>query len=192
MGDQNEGTKVVNIVVGVLLMLVVMAAVVAFVMWGAGKFNSTQKDMQDQVNAVEIAKYNQYDDNEVSGTDVLTAVKTYKNSDMCIFVSTKKMNGGAVYDFSRDDITAAPTGNKVYAVGTNAKSDGSQTIEYNNDMQKFAAEVIVDNPANNSNYTKLTTKDQDPYINPNGKFWACLVYDKYTEEVAGILFRQTK
>ena len=187
MGDQNEGVKVSNIVIGVLVFAVIAAAVIAFVMWGANRFNKAQSDLADTVEGVDIARFNQYDDNEVSGTDVLTAVKTYRNMDMCIFVSTKKQNGGNVYDLTQD----ASLLSTVTAYGHNGQQ---AQVAWDADKGKFTANILVaDNQLqNNTNVTPLTTKGQDPYVNQQGKFWATLVYDSDTMDVAGILFRQTK
>lgn len=187
MGDQNEGLKVSNLVIGVLIFLVVVAAVVAFVMWGSNRFNGAVSDMQDTVDGVDIAKYNQYDENEVSGSDVLTAAKTYRNMEMAIFVSTKKLNG-SVYDLTQnyDAVGAYET------FGYNGGGDAATTLQFDQDSGKFTAEILVVSPTNNTNYTHMTTKGQDAYINSNGKYWASLVFDEETGEVAGILFRQTK
>ncbi len=191
MGDQNEGTKVINIVIAILLFIMVAAAVFGVVMWGLNKYNETQADLTDQVDSMEIAKYSMYDEMEVSGTDVLTAVKTYKDLEMCVFVVTKKMNGGSVYTFGTggsdpiDDCTPA-------AYGYNGNNLTGQALQYDDDLGGFAAEVLVAQPDNNKNVTPLTTKGDDSYVNQKGKFWASLVYDKDTGEVAGVLFRQTR
>lgn len=187
MGEQNEGTKIVGIVVSILLFLVVMAAIVGLVMWGTNKFNSTQSTMQDQVTGVENAIYTAYDESEVSGSDVLAACKTYKNSSMNIYVSTKKQNGG-FYDFNT--VTADTLGT-YEAFGYNGQS-GTTALAFNADTGHFEDEVLVETPTSNPSYQHLTTKGNDSYVNQNGKFWASLVYDTETGEVAGVLFRQTK
>lgn len=187
MGEQNEGTKIVGIVVGILLFLVVMAAVVGLVMWGTNKFNSTNSTMQEQVTGVENAIYTAYDEAEVSGSDVLAACKTYKNSSMNIYVSTKKQNGG-FYDFTTGTADALST---YEAFGYNGQS-GTTALQFNPDEGHFTDEVLVESPQANVTYQHLTTKGSDSYVNQNGKFWASLVYDSETGEVAGVLFRQTK
>ena len=186
MGDQNEGLKVSNIVIGVLIFLVVVSAVVAFVMWGANKFNQSTADLEDTVTGVEIARFNQYDENDVSGSDVLAAAKTYRTSEMAIFVSTKKLNSGSVYDLS----DAVDELGDYEAFGYNG--NGADDLEFNDETGHFEASILVAEPENNTNYTHLSTKGQDAYINSNGRYWATLVYDADVQEVAGILFRQIK
>lgn len=186
MGDQNEGTKIVGIVVSILLFLVVMAAIVGLVMWGTNKFNSTQSTMQDQVTGVENAIYTAYDEMEVSGSDVLAACKTYRNSTMNIYVSTKKLNGGNAYDFTQ---ATAPTLSTCYAVGYHVNNN-DPTLNAN--TGHYEAEILTASPTAGTGYQALSTKGNDAYVNPNGKFWSSLVYDTDSGEVAGILFMQTK
>jgi len=191
MGEQNESTKIIGIVVGILLFLVVMAAVVGLVMWGTGKFNSTQSTLQDQVDALDEAIYTAYDEVEVSGSDVLAACKTYKNIDMLIVVSTKAHNGNAFYDVTKSDFLKAP--NKYYAVGTGAEPGKTENsdIEYDEDAGHFIA-TVSGSTNKNSQYSTLSSKGNSACINSSGRFYAQLIYDADTSNVAGILFRQTK
>lgn len=191
MGENNEGTKITGIVVGILLFLIVMAAVVGLVMWATGKFNTTQSKMQEQVSGVENAIYAAYDETEISGADVLAACKTYKNSSMNIYVSTKKLNG-SFYDF-----TSASNASQLNSVGGCAAfgynvASADQKPTYDEGTGHFVDTVLVSNPTSNTAFQPLTAKGSESYVNQNGKFWSSLVYDTDTGEVAGILFRQTK
>lgn len=187
MGEQNEGTKIVGIVVSILLFLVVMAAIVGLVMWGTNKFNSTQSTMQEQVTGVENAVYTAYDETEVSGSDVLAACKTYKNSSMNIYVSTKAQNG-SFYDFNTGTADALGT---YEAFGYNG-ANCTTSLQFSADDGHFIDNVLVTGPSANASYQHLTSKGNPAYVNQNGKFWSSLVYDSETGEVAGVLFRQTK
>lgn len=190
MGDQNEATKVIGIVVAILLFLVVMAAVVGLVMWGTGKLNTTQSTVQDQVDALDSAIYTAYDEVEVSGSDIMAACKTYKNSDMLIVVSTKKHNSDKFYDTADPNFLKEP--GTYYALGTGAEAGtGKCDISYDATAGYFTA-TVSGSKANNAQYSTLSSKANDACVNSSGRFWASLIYDKDTSNVAGILFRQTK
>lgn len=191
MGDQNEGTKVVNIVIAILVFMVVAAAMIGFVMWGANKFNEAQSDLTDTVNGMDVSKYNAYDAKTVSGADLISAAKTYRDMEMAIFVSTKKMNGGSPYDpATAPDALATGTG----CQGFGYHMEGNPAPTYDADNGRWLMDPSISDPdlKNNGNFAPLTTKGNDAYINQAAKFYAELVWDVDTEEVTGILFRQVE
>lgn len=188
MGDQNEGTKVANIVIAILVFLVVAAAMIGFVMWGANKFNEAQSDLTDTVNGMDVSKYNAYDAKTVSGADVISAAKIYRDMDIAIFVSTKKMAPNqAYYDPANNpDALNDCTGFGYHVGGTSAP-----TPTYDSTTGRWHI-AIADLTDNNGNFAPLTTKGKPEYINQAAKFYAELVWDDDTEEVTGILFRQVE
>lgn len=192
MGDQNEGTKVVNIVIAILVFMVVAAAMIGFVMWGANKFNEAQSDLTDTVNGMDVSKYNAYDAKYVSGADVISAAKTYRDMEMTIFIGTKKKHGGF---YTVTAVNDGDTASDVKALGYHAKADGTgaQGVPTWSDATGHW-EVALSEPDNNNdnNFSVLTTKGQDYYVNQAARFYAELVWDTETEEVAGIIFRQVE
>lgn len=194
MGDQNEGTKVVNIVIAILVFMVVAAAMIGFVMWGANKFNEAQSDLTDTVNGMDVSKYNAYDAKYVSGADVISAAKTYRDMEMTIFIGTKKMHGGQGYDVTTAVSDGAQVSDgKAFGYHALGGASGANNIPtWSEDTGHW--QVILSDPQNknDNNFAGLTTKGQPEYINQAARFYAELVWDEDTEEVAGILFRQVE
>ena len=68
-------------------------AVVAIVYAAYSWFTSGTDKLSDQVVSIDKSAFSQYDDQQVSGTDVLSALKTYRESDIAIFISNLKNQG---------------------------------------------------------------------------------------------------
>lgn len=193
--NSEEGMSLAKMAVSVLLVVLVIGAVVAIVYKAYSWFNSGTSKLGDQVNSIDASAYSSYDDNQVSGTDVLTALKTYRDSDIAIFICNKT-NGG--YDATNP--TAAPA--KVYNYCGLAKGALADTeyagIEYNNSelpgcfsIDEMDWDTTTGLAKRNTNFSPTTSKGTAAqYVKQGAQFYSNLVYDRSTGEVCGILFRQ--
>lgn len=199
--NSEEGMSLAKMAVSVLLVVLVIGAVVALVYTAYSWFNSGSDKLGDQVNSIDSSSYSQYDDAQVSGTDVLTALKTYRDSDIGIFVANGRNSKTGVYSQTQGDIAAY---NYCGVAGTDAEADTSPlaadtiyTVKWNapNFANMYTVENIVWTKTSgvafrNTNFSPTTQKNKDAYIKQGAQFYSNLVYSQATGEVCGILFRQ--
>lgn len=194
--DSKEGMDLAKTAVTVLLVVLVIGAIVALVYTAYSWFNSGTDKLSDQVNSIDASSYSQYDDAQCSGTDVLTALKTYRDSDIAIFIANSDstctkydpaFSGGAVNCFNYCGLAEGVTAGTVCSV-----------VEYNNaDLPSCFSVSAMQWDTNtgltvrNTNFSPTTNKGNAPtYVKQGGQFYSNLVYDRSTGEVCGILFRQ--
>ena len=96
--NSEEGTSLAKMAVTVLLVVLVIGAVVGVVYMAYSWFTSGTEKLGDQVNSLDSSAYSQYDDKQCTGTDVLTALKTYRDSDVAIFIDNGKCGAGYALD----------------------------------------------------------------------------------------------
>ena len=200
--NSEEGTSLAKMAVTVLLVVLVIGAVVGVVYMAYSWFTSGTDKLGDQVNSLDSSAYSQFDDKQCTGTDVLTALKTYRDSDVAIFIDNGKCGAGY-------DITATTATVKNYcalAVGATVDS-GTNTydISLNNQEGKWyigtspnKADIEFDNTAGmakrNTNFSPTQTKGDaynEAYVSQKANFYSNLVYDS-EGEVCGIMFRRMK
>lgn len=203
--NSEEGTSLAKMAVSVLLVVLVIGAVVTVVYMAYSWFTSGSEKLGDQVNSLDSSAYSQYDDKQVTGTDVLTALKTYRDSDVAIFIDNGKLGDGykqaaesatvknycALADPGDSDPKAAANGtydmtlfkdkgNGKWYIGTTSKK---LDIDFN-------PETGMAN--RNTNFSPTQTKGtdyDDAYVSQKANFYSNLVYDS-EDEVCGILFRR--
>ena len=87
--NSEEGTSLAKMAVTVLLVVLVIGAVVGVVYMAYSWYTSGSDKLGDQVNSLDSSAYSQFDDKQCTGTDVLTALKTYRDSDVAIFIDNR-------------------------------------------------------------------------------------------------------
>lgn len=189
--NSEEGMSMAKMAVTVLLVVLVIGAVVALVYAAYSWFGKGTDKLADNVTSIDKSAFSQFDDAQVSGTDVLSALKQYRESDIAIFVCNSK-NGGYVNP---------PTATSCYAycaLPNGAEAGHEYSLAYNNNRFEFAGFKYVDpdNPVTitkNTNFSPTTTAGNEQcYVKQSAKWYANLVYDSNTDEIAGIIFRQMK
>lgn len=191
--NSEEGMSMAKMAVTVLLVVLVIGAVVALVYAAYSWFSSGSDKLGDTVTSIDKSSFSQYDDAQVSGTDVLSALKAYRESDIAIFICNTKCGGytstpGNVASYA---YCALPSG------WTGGKKD-NLTYDSTNLRYQFNGFEYVDknNPVTikkNTNFSPTTTAgSQETYVKQSATWYANLVYDDSTDEIAGILFRQMK
>ena len=212
--NSEEGTSLAKMAVTVLLVVLVIGAVVAVVYMAYSWFTSGTDKLSDQVNSLDSSAYSQYDDKQCTGTDVLTALKTYRDSDVAILIGNG-VGSIAGYDpaFSSDKVTV-----KNYCalsseiVGSNTSMPAYNDTKSNTFDTSVALEngkwylgtdsasagIGFDNSAGtafrNTNFSPTQTKGAyyaSAYVSQKANFYSNLVYDS-EGEVCGIMFRRMK
>lgn len=208
--NSEEGTSLAKMAVSVLLVVLVIGAVVAVVYAAYSWFNSGTSKLGDQVTSIDKSSYSQYDDTTVSGTDVLSALKSYRSSEVGIFIANNNINSGTAYYSDPSQQSQVFTKNYC-ALGTgigNTSGSGAPvavlsttydydlTVTYDTVDGRWEIGAILYDTASNSAFTNTnfspTTQANNPscYVKQSAKWYANLVYSEETGDVCGILFRQ--
>lgn len=188
--NSEEGVSLAKMAVTVLLVVLVIGAVVAIVYAAYSWFSSGSDKLGNQVTSIDKSSYSQYDDSQVSGTDVLSALKTYRESDIAIFVCNSAKGGYSTSSTVKvNDYCALITGAKLnasknYEVSLTQDSGRFTCADYSYDEDGIT-------PLRNTNFSPTTTTaNTDAFVKQSAKWYANLVYSETTGDVAGILFRQ--
>lgn len=207
--NSEEGVSLAKMAVTVLLVVLVIGAVVAVVYAAYSWFNSGTSKLGDQVTSIDKSAYSQYDDTQVSGTDVLSALKAYRESEIGIFIANSKATGntafvsapasGATVQAMNYCALAGGTGNGASTVTpTKTGSNYLMTVTYDGSQWGVTAISYKDAAGNdtavamsNTNFSPTTqTNNAACYVKQSAKWYSNLVYSSETGDVCGILFRQ--
>lgn len=205
--NSEEGVSLAKMAVTVLLVVLVIGAVVAIVYQAYSWFTSGSDKLADQVNSIDSSSYSTYDDAQCAGTDVLTALKTYRDSDIAILIG----NGQSTATYS--DVTATTTGALKNPVinycGVAANDTGKAAVtadkvgdvtaysykpELKDDGKWYLKQGVFYESAKgmatrNTNFSPTTDKSKkSTYVRQNAQFYSKLIYDDTTGEVCGIMF----
>lgn len=191
--NSEEGMSMAKMAVTVLVVVLVISAVVALVYAAYSWFSSGSDKLGDTVTSIDKSSFSQYDDAQVQGVDVLSALKSYRESDIAIFISNTKCGG----------YTAQPVSTDAYAycaLPSGWQGGTKKQLSYSNENTRFEFEGFQytdpDNPVTiqkNTNFSPTTTAGStETYVKQSATWYANLVYDSSTDEIAGIIFRQMK
>ena len=162
--NSEEGLSLAKMAVAVLLVVLVIGAVVAVVYAAYSWFNSGTSKLGDQVTSIDKSAYSQYDDTQVSGTDVLSALKAYRESEIGIFIENKN-NQAAGFVAAPAANATATTMNYCALAGGNGTaastvtptltgSNYQMTVTYNGSQWEVGAISYTDS-SNNTTATAM-------------------------------------
>lgn len=199
--DSKEGMDMAKMAVQILLVLVVISAVVALLYLAYSWFNSGSAKLGDQVNSIDSSAYSMYDDAQVTGTDVLTALKTYRDADLCIVIANGKNSSNYASSIGKEGGPSAISGLNYCAKIANKEggdtwvagtADKVVELTYNND--RYEVPDLVWNPNTgitdrNTNFSPTTQKSNaNAYVKTGAQFYSKLIYSTATGEMCGIAF----
>lgn len=211
--NSEEATSMAKMAVTVLLVVLVIGAVVSLVYAAYNWFSSGTDRLADTVTSIDKSQYSQFDDKQVSGSNVLSALKQYRDSNVCVFIDARGDGDAAGGDWTGKrlvSVNSSLTGWKVdnYCALTSEAAGGTegaaaadtvpQAILYGKDdgtvwFDKGLAIDTTDNVTikRNTNFSPTTNQGKKAnYVKQTAKFYAKLVYDNSTGEIAGIVFEQ--
>lgn len=84
--NSEEGISLAKMAVAVLLVVLVIGAVVAIVYAAYSWFNGGTEKLGDQVTSIGASAYSQYDDTQITGNDVLAALKSFRDADFAVVI----------------------------------------------------------------------------------------------------------
>lgn len=177
-GEMGTGARIAIalIVLGVLISVV-------FTILGFTRNTTNQgiSTVQNSLESMQLAVFDDYDQQIQSGTQVLSALKLFEGRPVGLVVRTKAQIGkedktghnyGAQFDGTDTDFVSDPlakNGNSWYE--KNLKSDDNGTMTYN------------------MNYLPAKKSGTDAFIRPTAKFLAEIIKDT-TGTIVGICFTQ--
>lgn len=196
--NSEEGVSLAKMAVTVLLVVLVITAVVAIVYAAYDWFSKGKDKLSDQVVAIDKSSYSQYDDVQVSGTDVISALNSSRESDIAIVIAN--INNEGTFDVAADSVTGAnycalindakenedpiTNGHKVTLRCVN----GTWYTSEDNGLKWKTDGVTLER---NTNFSPTSTKsNSSQFVKKSASWYANLVYDSTTDDVCGILFRQ--
>lgn len=212
--NSEEGTSLAKMAVTVLLVVLVIGAVVAVVYMAYSWFTSGTDKLGDQVNSLDSSAYSQFDDKQCTGTDVLTALKTYRDSDVAILIGNgvdsisdyetavgNNGAGGASSLTVKNYCALAAALELTTSAETNGTYNATVCVDsgkYYLGADKDSAGINYDTTAGmayrNTNFSPTQTKGKDcadAYVSQKANFYGKLVYDS-EGEVCGIMFLRMK
>lgn len=195
--NSEEGMSMAKMAVTVLLVVLVIGAVVALVYAAYSWFSSGSDKLGDSVTSIDKSSFSQYDDAQVQGVEVLSALKSYRESDIAIFICNKNMGG---YTSTPNATTncyaycALPNGAAGPTTAATDSGGYTMALSYNNNRFEFAGFQYDSSGVNiskNTNFSPTTTAAKsNTYVKQSATWYANIVYDSTTDEIAGIIFRQ--
>lgn len=198
--NSEEGLSLAKMAVSVLLVVLVIGAVVAIVYAAYSWFTSGTSKLGDQVNSINSSAYSQYDDTIISGSDVLSALKQYRDSEMAILISNKNAYGNTYYTQGAN----VDAGKKFYnycalasqtTAGIHAGTfTATITVDANTNKVSLVDLKYTNNsvsPDMNTNFSPTTNKNaSEAYVKQSANWYSKLIYSDATGDVCGILFLQ--
>lgn len=186
--DGKEGFDMAKMAITALIVVLVISAILGMAYLAYSWYNSGVEKLGDQVTSIDKSAYSRYDDVECTGTDVASALKTYRDTDIAVFVCNKA-NGGYT------DGQSAVTAYAYCAMPEGWTAGTSGTLDYTEDEGGYnfggysldSSNQIV----HNTNFSPCSTKSSsDTYIKGGAKFYSKIVVDNTTGEIGGIVFMQ--
>lgn len=197
----------------ILFFVLIIAAVVAFVIYGLGQFTKGQSRLSQTVGSLDAAQFSAYDNKVITGDQVMSAVRTFINQDIVLVVDNVNDNVNFYTVGTGDTLTltaSSATGDfykspAPYNVGLEAiaSEDGTGTtaqLQYNSadghiytGMKPEGTKNIMMAMTRNTNIRPLVTKVIDGnasamYVESGASYYSVLLYEPSTRTVNGIAF----
>lgn len=211
--NSEEGISLAKMAVAVLLVVLVIGAVVAIVYAAYSWFNGGTEKLGDQVSSIGASAYSQYDDVQVTGNDVLSALKTFRDADFAVVVCNKnnytsENQGDKAVPFT----PGTPASVKATARNYCAKLEGSTIVKddassneisigniitYNGDSGRFEVSNIdfkdSGTSEKNTNFSPTTdSSNTNAFVRTTGTFYSKLLYSTSTGDACGVIFFQVE
>lgn len=207
--NSEEGMSLAKMAVTVLLVVLVIGAVVAIVYAAYAWYTKGTDKLTDQVVSIDKSSFSHYDNAQVSGSAVLSALKEYRESDIAIIVCNLNNEGG---EFKQPDKTTTSVSGYNYCALINVATlnDKGEVTKTDPQNPNNLASVMWDDAEGywyvyglafdqndkvslerNTNFSPTTTNgDSTHYVKQSANWYSNLITDKSTGDVCGILFRQ--
>ena len=216
--NSEEGISLAKMAVAVLLVVLVIGAVVAIVYAAYSWFNGGTEKLGDQVSSIGASAYSQYDDVQVTGNDVLSALKTFRDADFAVVICNKNnYTDKKIFNPSEPkDVTGTAYNYCAYLANDDTKkndnnsdnadaSKGEQTVGIGKSQRIYfdesAGHFLTKNllystsgtAVKNTNFSPTTdSSNSDQFVRTTGTFYSKLLYSSETGDACGVIFFQVE
>ena len=215
--NSEEGISLAKMAVAVLLVVLVIGAVVAIVYAAYSWFNGGTEKLGDQVSSIGASAYSQYDDVQVTGNDVLSALKTFRDADFAVVICNNNNyntnttfqpgNPGSVNVLDARNYCAKL---RKVAAGKDAenKDDGTFTLTITGSGDPADGSIVYSNnrfettnidfnasgiSQKNTNFSPTTDSSfAHSFVRTTGTFYSKLLYSSETGDACGVIFFQVE
>ena len=191
MGD--EGIDISKVVVRVLIVLGLIAAIYGLYSLLSSRLSGGVNKLSENLSSMDSSTYASYDDAIVTGTEVLTALKTFRDADFAVVIC----NNDATLTGSALQSGSAGSGFNYCGLLTSSVDQGSAqavTLTASGGKITYASglqwNTSTGKAARCTNFSPTTqTSDKSHYVQQKAKWYSKLIYDS-NDQVIGVVFAQ--
>ncbi|MCD1257374.1 hypothetical protein B5M42_000805 [Paenibacillus athensensis] len=186
-GELGSGAR---IAIALIVIGVIISVIFVILGFTRGTTNQGITTVQNSMDSMSLAQFDDYDQKILSGTQVVSAIKLFEGRPVGTITITTSSNfpgaattpTGKGYNYGAilEGSTETSSGSRIFATDQYAKSGGNSWYE----------KGFKDTPIKfNMNYLPLTETGKATYVRPTAKFLAELIKDS-TGTIVGICFTQ--
>ena len=209
----DEGKETAKGGVSLFIVVLVIAVVVSLVMLGLGWFNRGSAKLSDTVNSLDSSQFSSYNETEITGDQVRSAIQSFITQDVVLVVDAK----GDVYNGALDTAASSggtggtltlstkgePTTGTAYNCGLLAMQEGGSeggsstpSLYVGDDGKIYAGtkgnDGVLTSKKNQSmkplQQKRLNQKTNKDYVAPGAHYYCKVIYDPSTTTACGIIF----
>ena len=186
-GELGSGAR---IAIALIVIGVIISVIFVILGFTRGTTNQGISGVSTSMDAMTLARFDDYDQKVISGTQVIAAVKLFEGQPVAMVVRTlatldDHANAGQNYGAVLDGADAVAA-NRTYLTDPIVRDPASTDSFYTVDLDKNANGSLV---SPNMIYTPMTNAGTDTFVRPTGRFLAEQMRDS-TGTIVGICFTQ--
>lgn len=178
--DLSEGAK---IAITLIILGVLMSIVFTILSFTRSATNQGISSVGANMDAMQLSKFDDYDQMIKSGTEVKSALKLFEGQPIAIVVRTLSQMSASAKSGHNYGALLTGTNTTTFVTPSMDLASGKSWFEIN--LSSSGTGIMT----YNMNYIPTTTSGTSPYIRPTAKFLAQLIKDT-TGTIVGICFTQ--
>ncbi|GKX28634.1 hypothetical protein SH1V18_11140 [Vallitalea longa] len=186
-GEMGTGAR---IAIALIVLGVLISVVFTILSFTRNTTNQGITTVQNSLESMQLASFDDYDQQMLSGTQVLSALKLFEGRPVGMIVRTAKLRGDSI-NYTSDD------GYNYGAMFSICKGESedykiTEDISKDDDSSWYKLDLETGSSGSmtyNMNYIDAKKTGTDAYIRPTAKFLAELIKDS-TGTIVGICFTQ--
>lgn len=179
-GDMSDGAK---IAITLIILGVLISIVFTILSFTRNATNQGVSAVENSMNAMQLSRFDDYDQKIISGTQVNSALKLFEGQPIALVVRTRAQLSASANTGHNYGALLAGTNTTTFITPAMVKGAGNSW--YTVDIALSASNTIT----YNTNYLNTTISGNPQFIRTTAKFTAELVKDS-TDSIVGICFTQ--
>ncbi|XID94284.1 hypothetical protein ACF3MZ_07105 [Paenibacillaceae bacterium WGS1546] len=188
-GELGSGAR---IAIALIVIGVIISVIFVILGFTRGTTNQGITTVQNSMDSMSLAQFEDYDQKILSGTQVISAIKLFEGRPVAAIVRTTSSMGITDGSAPSDDRAGHNYGALLDEVSRNGNSAPITGMERENNNSFYTHDLKVDDNGNmefNSVYLPLTRSGTPTFVRPTAKFLAELIKDT-TGTIVGVCFTQ--